>query len=214
MACSRQTLPRESTLRNLLSSGQRARCPRRHCLGISADSATSRWSGRNSGCVGWRGSSVTNSRRPHGLRRCAQALATRATEVPNGRTLRCSCRAVTLSAWIPARAGAESARAPPFSSSAAQTSVIGLPPGPGRTQQRAEACLPLFPTLTNSSGSSKASATAECGVFDAAAPLRSLTPFVVETTGQPHATLKIMIAVPVRVDRLALLEPLSRCGVT
>ena len=99
-------------------------------------------------------------------------------------------------------------------SSAAQTSVIGLPPGPGRTQQRAEACLPLFPTLTNSSGSSKASATAECGVFDAAAPLRSLTPFVVETTGQPHATLKIMIAVPVRVDRLALLEPLSRCGVT
>lgn len=46
-----------------------------------------------------------NSRRPYDLRRCAQAFVTRATEVPNGRTLRCSCRAVTLSAWIHARAG-------------------------------------------------------------------------------------------------------------
>ena len=51
-----------------------------------------------------------NSRRPYGLRRCAQALVTRATEVSNGRTLECSSRAVTLSAWIHARAGDGGAR--------------------------------------------------------------------------------------------------------
>jgi hypothetical protein len=56
-----------------------------------------RWFGRNSGCTGWRGSSlVDDSRRLESLRRCAQAFVTRATEVPNGRTLRCSCRAATF----------------------------------------------------------------------------------------------------------------------
>jgi hypothetical protein len=72
----------------------------------------------NSGCTGWRGSSLTNSLQPYDLRRCAQAFVTRATEVPmDGRSDAVAARSLCPHGFRLEQGMAESARAPPFLSS-------------------------------------------------------------------------------------------------